>query len=147
MTQMTDPKIPNTNTLRARVESVLIKYGPMRVDEVATMRGEENERINQAMIRMLSFGKLEYEGKPGQRIYSVRARKVSTVSKTRRPASEDPFLGIDWSTSIQRPGCQDAFECPSRRGDQLVPYRAPILNASSMKNQVKDTNYEITQWR
>lgn len=44
-----------------------------------------------------------------------------------------PFTGVDWSTSIARPGCQDAFQCPSRRGDTLHEYRAPMLNASSIK--------------
>lgn len=45
------------------------------------------------------------------------------------------FLGVDWSTSTMRPGCQDFLKCPSRRGDGLHPHRAPILNGSSPKEK------------
>jgi hypothetical protein len=44
-----------------------------------------------------------------------------------------PFKGVDWSHSLQRPGCQDHLKYPSRRGDELVPYKAPVLNASNVK--------------
>ena len=33
------------------------------------------------------------------------------------------WTGVDWSNSVQRPGCQDHLSVPSRRGDQLVPHR------------------------
>ena len=36
------------------------------------------------------------------------------------------FLGVDWSTSIARPGCQDHLKYPSRRGDRCVPHRISI---------------------
>jgi hypothetical protein len=49
-----------------------------------------------------------------------------------------PFTGVDWSTSTQRPGCQDFLKCPSRRGDGLHEYRQPLLNASSIKQPMKD---------
>jgi hypothetical protein len=51
---------------------------------------------------------------------------------------EPPFTGVDWSTSTQRPGCQDFLKCPSRRGDGLHEYRKPLLNASSIKQPMKD---------
>lgn len=41
------------------------------------------------------------------------------------------FKGVDWSRSLQRPGCQDAFKYPSRRGDQYFPYREPYINSAS----------------
>lgn len=49
-----------------------------------------------------------------------------------------PFAGVDWSTSTQRPGCQDFLACPSRRGDTLHEYRAPMLNDSSIKQPLKE---------
>jgi hypothetical protein len=42
------------------------------------------------------------------------------------------FKGVDWSQSLLRPGCQDAFKCPSRRGDRLFEYREPYINSSSV---------------
>lgn len=36
------------------------------------------------------------------------------------------FLGVDWSTSISRPGCQDHLKYPSRRGDKRVMHRISI---------------------
>lgn len=43
------------------------------------------------------------------------------------------FRGIDWSHSIQRPGCQDHLACPSVRNGKAYPYVVPLLNASSVK--------------
>lgn len=48
-----------------------------------------------------------------------------------------PFTGVDWSTSLARPGCQDAFKHPSRRGDGLHDYRPPYLNGSSASQPLK----------
>lgn len=36
------------------------------------------------------------------------------------------FAGMDWSNSVQRPGCQDHLLIPSRRGDQLIAHRGPL---------------------
>lgn len=52
-------------------------------------------------------------------------------------AKPKPFLGVDWSTSTMRPGCQDFLKHPSRRGDALHPYVPPMLNASSIKQPLK----------
>jgi hypothetical protein len=53
---------------------------------------------------------------------------------TRKPK---PYTGVDWSNSIQRPGCQDFLKCPSRRGDELHPHRPPILNGATQKSEAK----------
>lgn len=146
MTRLSDPKATHNNSLRASVEGALTKYGPMSPLEISNLLGEEIERVKQALTHLLSLSRLEYEGKPGQRIYSIRQRKTS-LTKTRRPVDTKPFTGVDWSNSIQRPGCQDAFACPSRRGDTLTPYRPPLLNASSLKIQAAAEDMRITQWR
>lgn len=43
------------------------------------------------------------------------------------------WQGIDWSQSVQRPGCQDHLLILSRRGDRFVAHRGPmgISGASS----------------
>lgn len=42
-------------------------------------------------------------------------------------AARGPFNGVNWTASIQRPGCQDHLLHPSRRGDQLVPPQTPAI--------------------
>ena len=148
MTRLSDPKTTHNNSLRAKVEDALTRYGAMRPQEITALLGEEMERVQQALTHLLSLSRVEYEGKPGQRIYSIRVRK-SSFTKTRKLTSAEPFLGVDWSNSIQRPGCQDAFKYPSRRGDMLTPYRPPVLNASSLRIQANpnDVDGRIVQWR
>lgn len=38
-----------------------------------------------------------------------------------------PFGGVPWNPEINRPGCQDFLQCPSRIGDKLMPHR-PIMH-------------------
>ena len=38
-----------------------------------------------------------------------------------------PFNGIVWKPEINRPGCQDFLQYPSRIGDKLVPHR-PMMH-------------------
>ena len=47
--------------------------------------------------------------------------KVQRLPTTRRAG--DQWMGVDWSNSVQRPGCQGHLAIPSRRGDQLVQNR------------------------
>lgn len=47
--------------------------------------------------------------------------KVQHVTALRRASGQ--WMGVDWSQSVQRPGCQDHLAIPSRRGDKLVPHR------------------------
>ena len=42
-----------------------------------------------------------------------------------------PFKGIDWSHSVQRPGCQDHLQYPSRRGDEYVPHAGKQIHMTS----------------
>lgn len=61
----------------------------------------------------------------------LQARKVPVHVETQHiPTSPHlksaEFLGIDWSTSISRPGCQDHLKYPSRRGDRRVLHRTAI---------------------
>lgn len=53
------------------------------------------------------------------------------------------FKGVDWSRSLLRPGCQDAFKCPSRRGDQLFEYREPLLNSSNVTQKPENFKVEL----
>lgn len=47
--------------------------------------------------------------------------KVQRATAPRRAGGQ--WMGVDWSNSVQRPGCQDHLAVPSRRGDKLVPHR------------------------
>jgi len=47
--------------------------------------------------------------------------KVQRLPTPRRAGGQ--WMGVDWSQSLQRPGCQDHLAIPSRRGDQLVQHR------------------------
>lgn len=38
----------------------------------------------------------------------------------------EPFGGIDWDKSVQRPGCQDHLMVPSRRGELRVMHQGPL---------------------
>lgn len=38
----------------------------------------------------------------------------------------EPFGGIDWDRSVQRPGCQDHLLVPSRRGELRVMHTGPL---------------------
>lgn len=59
-------------------------------------------------------------------------KKLKTPKPVEQTYKAKPFAGVDWSSSLMRPGCQDFLKCPSRRADGLHEYRPPILNASSM---------------
>jgi hypothetical protein len=63
---------------------------------------------------------------------TFRQKQLPRVSDA--PVRKPPvWRGVDWSASVGRTGCQDFLACPSRRGDDLVEYRPPILNAASYK--------------
>ena len=47
--------------------------------------------------------------------------KVQRATAPRRAGGQ--WMGVYWSNSVQRPGCQDHLAVPSRRGDKLVPHR------------------------
>lgn len=55
-----------------------------------------------------------------------------TRKKPTKPAAvihytPKPFTGVDWTTSLLRPGCQDHLQHPSRRGNDLVPHHNGAL--------------------
>ena len=85
--------------------------------------------IRRGTIRKSIYQSLE----PGAKFLSARMRvyKVPAHVETQHiPTSPHlksaEFLGVDWSTSIARPGCQDHLKYPSRRGDRCVPHWAAI---------------------
>jgi hypothetical protein len=51
---------------------------------------------------------------------------------------KNDFKGVDWTSSLSRPGCQDFLKCPSRSGQEFRPYRSPILNASIINQKAKN---------
>ena len=55
------------------------------------------------------------------------------MKKKQTPYTPAPFIGVDWSTSLQRPGCQDHLKCMSLRNGELVKHRPPIINSSNVK--------------
>jgi hypothetical protein len=60
-------------------------------------------------------------------------QKITPSGSTAKPKKVAPWTGVDWSQSTGRRGCQDFLACPSRRGDELHAYRAPILNSATTK--------------
>lgn len=141
----------NENSLRGRVEASLIKYGPMSSPQIAALLEVEQKKVTQSLLNLERQNRVSYEGAPGKRIYTAKVKKTGVFATKNKSSFHDRpvFTGVDWSASIQRPGCQDALACPSRRGNELVPYRAPIINASSMKLQsnANELISKITQWK
>jgi hypothetical protein len=79
-----------------------------------------------------------------KRLYPATARptvekkwKTHPKADFGKPAKAAPWTGVDWSQSVARAGCQDFLKCPSRRGDELHEWKAPLLNASSVKPPMK----------
>lgn len=139
-------------SLRSRCEVVLQKHGPMTPQQITDVLSEDRERVNQALVNLCAQNRVAYEGSPGKRTYFIRQRKVDDAPKKAQSFASrvyEPFKGIDWTSASMRPGSQDALNCPSRRGENLVEYRTPILNASSMKIQSnpRELDGSITQWR
>jgi hypothetical protein len=70
--------------------------------------------------------------KPAEETVDAVAQQVhwpDSLQVLRLPTPErwrTAFTGVDWSNSIARPGCQDAFQKPSRRGDEWFAYRGPL---------------------
>ena len=66
----------------------------------------------------------------------VKVQRLPTLKR-----SGGQWTGVDWSQSVQRPGCQDHLAIPSRRGDQLVPHRP----AAGMRtgNGMRGSNHRI----
>jgi hypothetical protein len=60
-------------------------------------------------------------------------QKITPSKHNATPKKAPPWRGVDWSASVGRVGCQDFLAYPSRRGDDLVEHRPPILNAASYK--------------
>lgn len=60
-------------------------------------------------------------GRAGSAVWWPEDVKVQRGPTPKRHGGQ--WTGVDWSNSLQRPGCQDHLAIPSRRGDQLVPHR------------------------
>jgi hypothetical protein len=63
-----------------------------------------------------------HEVKRGNRLY-FREGRTPSINRERF-APTGPFGGIKWEPSVNRPGCEDFLQYPSRVGNQYFPHRA-----------------------
>ena len=110
----------------------ILKNGPMAAGEIAKLTGHTTPTVTGRLQAMAYDGLVKITRQPGTKpsLWSL-VNTVTNATPPRTYQNKQPFKGVDWSTSIMRPGCQDHLQHPSRRSDGLHPYREPILNASS----------------
>lgn len=115
---------------RITVEQALRKMAgtPVSKQQLIEMTGTEDRKVRYVLHKLLRDG---LRCKRSGHIFLYWYEQYTPEIGRREPAKPTPFTGVDWSYSTSRPGCQDFLKYPSRRGDNLFPYKEPLLNASS----------------
>ena len=60
------------------------------------------------------------------KLYRLTPKPDNLVQTRDRTVSSELFKGVNWSASMQRPGCQDHLQVPSLRGNRRIPHRVFI---------------------
>lgn len=129
--------MPNKKTnypMQDKITTLIKKHKALHSGQVAEALRLERKVVIPWLTAMVHDKILTKEGTRPVTYRLSRHVKASEPApvEVKRPIFDRPvFAGVDWGTSTMRPGCQDHLQHPSRRGNALVPYRAPILNAAS----------------
>ncbi len=113
---------------KSRMVELMTKHGePMTAAQAAARYGVGIDSIKLVLSDLI---RLQVVVKAGSCASASGAQPVTLYTLAPRPdnpapprgstPSKENFTGIDWSTSLQRPGCQDHLRHPSRRGHKLV---------------------------
>lgn len=124
------PKQPSTYLQRLkRAERILRDKGPLTAPELAEAMGVLHPAAMRYLEVLTEQKRAKCTGQEGRAsvwtwLPPSDSQRVGPAY--RGPVGGKPFKGVDWSTSLLRPGCQDHLLHPSRRGDEYVPHMPPI---------------------
>jgi len=117
------------------IVSILKKNGTMKAAEIAAIVGHTVPAVTARLQAMAFAGKVKIIRQQGK--HPALWTNIDEVQDPALPRTfttiKQGFSGVDWGKSTMRPGCLDHLHHPSRRGNELVSHRTPILNASSTR--------------
>ena len=105
---------------------------PLTIKELAQLIGTDIDRVRRAKDWLVKRGDVHQKGRIGSANNPVYLGPVPVDTRNRvenvrmGTMKSKPFTGVDWNPEIQRPGCQDFLQYPSRRADGHHPHRAPL---------------------
>jgi hypothetical protein len=118
---------------KQNILKVVNTYKAITATDIALKLGLSANTVRNIIRELLDGNKLAVAHKTKKRLQSykifVEDDKQACTTQWRQ-IPEGVFTGFTWEPSVNRPGCDDFLKCPSRLGDNLVPYRAPIYAAT-----------------
>jgi hypothetical protein len=109
------------------VLAVIRRDGGLSAKEVANRLGRPLSSTAVVLGHMARNGQLAKVGSSP----CLWVLKDAQIVPSGKVVGKTGFTGVDWGLSTSRPGCLDHLKCPSRRGDKLVYWQPPIINAAS----------------
>lgn len=129
------PTNPINQKLRDQIISYL-KSGPADSANIAMAIGERKQSVISCLGAMGREGIVNAHAPGGKananRVYRlVSSTKANpSTATTRTVVSRGTYTGPVWGHEVARPGSVAHLQCPSRRGDTLVPHTdhtVPVL--------------------
>lgn len=150
MTPITPTAVPVPPTLRQRLEAILLvpPWRAVALERLYDLLPDcSHDQVRSAIKYLVKRGLVITQGTPRQSAYQgvmgatatpaptppreaiiwPAGLQVQIVPTSAHLAARGTFTGVNWTQSLQRPGCQDHLLHPSRRGDQRVPPQMPII--------------------
>lgn len=140
--------LPDAGTTQVRLtlknlmkRGLVIRHGTMRYPAYQWVRAGDplHRPAEAAPVELVQAQQTARASKP--RVKAALAEAVTWPADVQIqywPTSECkplPFTGVDWSSVVLRPGCQDHQLVPSRRGEVRVMHRGPMGICGARKRQ------------
>lgn len=111
--------------MRAEFVRVLREHGPMSVQAIAKHLGVREKDLQTTIADLAIDGTVIALGEERRRTYCLQSQLSQRVSQS--PSRHVP-TGVyrPQREAPHRPGALDHLRFGSRRGDEVVPYRAPV---------------------
>jgi len=116
--QQFSPQVTHQNEVTIKL---LKQHKELTIPLLSRLTGFGESVCRRIFDRLMSIG-VCHEVKRGNRLHFVQGR--APVVKRERFEPKGKFHGIKWEPSVNRPGCEDFLQCPSRVGDNFFPHRA-----------------------
>lgn len=117
--QQLSPIVMNQNEVTIKL---LKQHREMTVPLLQRLTGFGESTCRRTFERLALMGICHEVKVKGKNYYRIgRAPRKELKSREYKP-----FSGVVWKPEVNRPGCQDFLQYPSRMGDQLVPHKPMI---------------------
>jgi hypothetical protein len=116
--QQYSPQVTHQNEVTIKL---LKQHNELTMPLLSRLTGYGASVSKRILERLASMG-VCHEVKRGKKLYFVPGRAPKVQRERFEPKGK--FHGIKWEPSVNRPGCEDFLQCPSRVGNQYFPHRA-----------------------